>query len=38
MLGTLASAGWTVISADNFAIPRWVFHEIIGLLGSVGSA
>ncbi len=38
MLGTVASALWTVLSADNFAIPRWTFHEIVGLLGSIGSA
>lgn len=38
MLGVLASAAWSVISADNFAIPRWVFHELTTLLGSVGSA
>lgn len=38
MLGTVASALWDVISADNFAIPRWIFHAITGALGSIGSA
>jgi hypothetical protein len=38
MLGTIASALWAVLSADDFAVPRWVFHELVGLLGSVGSA
>lgn len=38
MLGTVASALWTVLSADNFEIPRWVFHETMTLFGSIGSA
>lgn len=38
MLGVLATAVWTALSADNFAIPRWVFHGLATLLGSVGSA
>lgn len=38
MLGVVLSAAWTVISADDFAIPRWVFHELGTLLASTGSA
>lgn len=38
MLGTALAAVWTVISADNFAIPRWAFHELGTLLAATGSA
>lgn len=38
MLGVLASAAWSVISADNFEIPKWIFHEAMTLFGSIGSA
>ncbi len=38
MLGTVLAAVWTVISADNFAIPRWAFHELGTLLAATGSA
>lgn len=38
MLGTVLSALWTVLSAGDFAIPRWVFHELGTLLASTGSA
>lgn len=38
MLGVIANAAWTVISADNFEVPRWIFHEAMSLLGSMGSA
>lgn len=38
MLGVIASALWTIVSADNFAIPRGAWHLLSGLLGSVGSA
>jgi hypothetical protein len=38
MLGTVVSALWTILSADNFAVPLWIFHEITSVLGSIGSA
>jgi len=38
MLGVVASALWSIISADNFAIPRWTFHELSQLLSATGSA
>lgn len=38
MLGVVLSAAWTVLSADDFAIPRWVFHQLGDLLASTGSA
>lgn len=38
MLGTVLAAVWTIVSADDFAIPRWVFHELGTLLASTGSA
>lgn len=38
MLGVVASAAWSIFSADNFAIPLWVFHEAMTLFGSIGSA
>lgn len=38
MLGVVASALWSIISADDFAIPRWTFHELGQLLASTGSA
>jgi hypothetical protein len=37
-VGTILTAVWTLLSADNFAIPRWVFHEGMTLFGSIGSA
>lgn len=38
MLGTVLSAGWSIISADDFAIPRWAFHELGQLAAYTGSA
>jgi hypothetical protein len=38
MLATVLAAVWTIISADDFAIPRYVFHELGQLLASTGSA
>jgi hypothetical protein len=38
MLGILLSAAWSVISADDFAIPRWVIQEAMTLLAGMGSA
>lgn len=38
MLGTIFTALWTIASADNFAIPRWIAHEIVTLLSATGSA
>lgn len=38
MLGTVASAAWQILSANNFAIPIWLFHEAMTLFGSIGSA
>ncbi len=38
MLGTVLAALWTIVSADDFAIPRWAFHELGQLLASTGSA
>ena len=38
MLGVLAGAAWDILKYNDFEAPRWVFHEIINLLGSVGSA
>lgn len=38
MLGTIFGALWTIASADNFAIPRWIAHGVLTLLGATGSA
>lgn len=38
MLGVVLSALWTVLSAGDFAIPRWAFGEMRDLLGATGSA
>ncbi|AHH20829.1 hypothetical protein NONO_c60530 [Nocardia nova SH22a] len=38
MLGTVLSALWTIISAGDFAIPRWAFHELGELAAYTGSA
>ena len=38
MLGVIASALWTIVSADNFAIPREAWHLLMTGLGSIGSA
>lgn len=38
MLGTVLSAAWSILSADNFAVPRWAFHELGALLAATGSA
>lgn len=34
MLGVVVSALWTIISADNFAIPLYLFHLLT--TGSAG--
>jgi hypothetical protein len=28
MLGVVLSAVWSILSADDFAIPRWAFHAL----------
>ena len=38
MLGVLAGAAWDILKYNDFERLRWAFHEIITLLGSVGSA
>lgn len=38
MLGVVLSAAWDVLSAHDFAIPRWVFHQLADLFASTGSA
>lgn len=37
-MGAILTAVWTLLSADNFAIPRWAFHEMGTLLAATGSA
>jgi hypothetical protein len=34
MLSIIVSALWTIISADNFAIPVALFHMLTGSTGS----
>lgn len=38
MLGIVASAVWTIISADDFAIPRAAWHLLLDGLAATGSA
>lgn len=38
MLGVIASAVWTILSADNFAIPRAAWHLAMDAFSSIGSA
>ena len=38
MLGVIAGAAWDILKYNDFEGPRWAFREIIGLLGSIGSA
>jgi hypothetical protein len=37
-MGAILTAVWSLLSADDFAIPRWAFHELSGLLAATGSA